>query len=350
MRKAFAAPLLALVFIAVTILWLTLRAPANNVHARSGSSPASPPTNRAPEAVGCLGYIEPKDGVLEVSGAYLEGRPQRVLELKVQQGDEVHAGQLLAVLDGRDQLQTAVQMADARVALAQARLSQVKAGASASDIAAQQAIVNQMQAALANARSEYHRFEALHEQTDVSQAELEARKLAVETDEQGLKGAEERLESISRVRPTDIDVARSELAVAMAEAEEARANLKTSRVEAPTDGRILQIHAYPGEEAGPEGILDLGRAGSMYVRAEVYEADIARVHPGERATITSDLFSGSLSGTVEVVGAMIAKADVMPLDPVTFADARVFKVWIRLDDGERIANLIHGKVNVVIRA
>jgi HlyD family secretion protein len=350
MRKAFAAPLLALVFIAVTILWLTLRAPANKVHARSGSSPASPFATGAPKAVGCLGYIEPKDGVMEVSGAYLEGRPQRVLELKVKQGDEVYAGQLLAVLDGRDQLQTSVHMAEARVALARARLSQVTAGASTSDIAAQQAIVNQMKAALANARSEYHRFEDLREQTDVSQSELESRMLAVETDEQELKGAEERLGSISVVRPTDIDVAQSELAVAMAEAAQARANLKTARVDAPVSGRILQIHAYPGEEAGPEGILDLGRAGSMYVRAEVYEADIARVYPGERATISSDLFSGSLSGTVEVVGAMISKADVMPLDPVTFADARVFKVWIRLDDGDRVANLINGKVNVVIQA
>jgi HlyD family secretion protein len=83
--------------------------------------------------------------------------------------------------------------------------------------------------------------------------------------------------------------------------------------------------------------------------AEVYETDIARVHAGQQATVTGDLFSGSISGEVETVGTTIAKADVLPLDPVAFADARIFRVYIHLQDGSRVSGFINGKVNVVIR-
>src|ERR1700751_1058999 len=60
-------------------------------------------------AVSCLGRIEPRDGVLQVTAAYLDGRSQRVRELLVKQGDRVLAGQLLAILDGKEQLQTLLQ-------------------------------------------------------------------------------------------------------------------------------------------------------------------------------------------------------------------------------------------------
>ncbi len=111
----------------------------------------------------------------------------------------------------------------------------------------------------------------------------------------------------------------------------------------------MKIHAHPGEEVGPQGLLDLGKTDAMYVEAEVYESDIARVHAGQKVDITSGLFSGNLSGTVETVGTVISKADVLPLDPVAFADARVFKVWVRLEDNARVAGQFHGKVNVVIQ-
>src|SRR5215469_3192390 len=80
-------------------------------------------------AVSCLGRIEPQDGVLRVTAAYLEGRPQRVRELMVKQDDRVRAGQQLAILDGKEQLQTLLHLAEARVDLARTRLTQVKAGA-----------------------------------------------------------------------------------------------------------------------------------------------------------------------------------------------------------------------------
>ena len=333
--------------VVASILWLEWRKPVKAFGPRA-DSPVVPRTLEGKsDAVGCLGYIEPEDGVLAVTAKYFEGQPPRVLELKVKEGDRVAAGQLLAILDGREQLAAAVRLADARVDLARAQLNRVKAGASDSDIAARKAVVVEAQAALEHARAEYHRFEVLEQQHDVSMAELDARRVAVETDEQRVKQAEEQLTSISEVRPSDVEVAQSELHIAMTEAERTRLNLRMAMVYAPRGGRVVKIRAYPGEQAGPEGLLDLGKTDSMYVVAEVYETDIRRVHVGQQAAITSDLFAGRLAGVVERIGMTIAKADVLPVDPVTFADARVFKVWIRLSDGP-VEGLIHGKVNVVI--
>lgn len=87
----------------------------------------------------------------------------------------------------------------------------------------------------------------------------------------------------------------------------------------------------------------------MYVVAEVYETDVARVHRGQAATVTSDLFPGTVSGVVETVGTTLAKAEVLPLDPVAFADARIFRVRVRLQDANQVSQFINGKVNVVIR-
>ena len=318
----------------------------------SGKALAAVSSEPAPGngAVACLGRIEPEDGVLQVTAPYFEGRAQRVVELKVKENDTVHAHQLIAVLDGKNQLETALLRAEARVDLARTRLAQVKAGAKPADIAAQKAEIAQLQAKLENAKSEYRRYEVLHQTSDVATAELDARRLAVQTTEHQLEEAEQRLASISEVRATDVDVAESELRVAQAEVAHARADLTSSVVYSPAEGRILSIHAYPGEEVGPGGLLDLGKTDSMYVVAEVYETDVSRVHSGQHSSITSDLFPGTrLTGVVETVGATLAKADVLPLDPVSFADARIFKVRVRLDDGKPVTGFINGKVNVVIQ-
>ena len=354
-NKLLLSALVLFLLLISTVLWWRAHQPgvALRAIARASDSEAAPKTMgtgvRPDGGVACLGHIEPQNGVLRVSAAYLDGRPQRVSELKVKQGNRVRPGQLLAILDGNQQLQTATRVAEARVSLAQAKLSQVKAGASQQEIAARKAEVGELQGALENARSEYARYETLQKNTDVSIAELESRRLAVTTGERKVEQAQQRLEDISRPRPEDVDIAEAELSVAVAESKAAQAKLNSGVVYSPMAGQVLTIVAHEGEEVGPAGLLEVGKTDSMYVEAEVYETDVARVRPGQHATIKSELFSGELSGVVETVGTILSKNDVLPLDPVAFADARVFKVWIRLDDGSKVAGLVHGKVDVAIQ-
>ena len=48
------------------------------------------------DAIGCFGRIEPEDGVIQVSAPYSGSRPPLVAELRVNEGDAVQAGQVVA--------------------------------------------------------------------------------------------------------------------------------------------------------------------------------------------------------------------------------------------------------------
>src|SRR5437764_11886714 len=105
----------------------------------------------APASVACLGHLEPGDGVVHVSAPYYSGRPSLVKELRVREGDQVRAGQIIAILDGRDNLQAAVAQSEARVAVAKSRVAQAKAGPKSADIAALKAEIERLEATLENA-------------------------------------------------------------------------------------------------------------------------------------------------------------------------------------------------------
>ena len=108
------------------------------------------------------------------------------------------------------------------------------------------------------------------------------------------------------------------------------------------------IHARAGERVGTEGILELGDTTAMYAIAEIYETDIGRVKPGQRARISSPALSQSLAGEVVRIGLKIGKQDVLDADPVAKTDARVVEVEIRLDEGPDVSRLTNLQVRVEI--
>jgi HlyD family secretion protein len=104
--------------------------------------------------------------------------------------------------------------------------------------------------------------------------------------------------------------------------------------------------AREGEQVGGDGLLELGRTGSMFAIAEVYEDDIGRVRAGQRARITSPALSAPLSGTVDWIHLKVAKQDALGTDPAARKDARVVEVEVRLDDSAAAAALTNLQVEV----
>ena len=351
-------------------------------------SAAPTPKVEAVNAVAALGRLEPHGEVIRISAPmYSEGA--RVGELRVEETDRVRAGQVIAVLDRRDRLQSAVKQAQQQVNVARARLAQVRAGAKSGEIEAQKATIAQLQAQLRddvtakqatverlvaevrNAQLEYGRYDSLYQSGAVSASLRDSKRLMLDTTVQQLneananlsqtsssslqqlRAAQRTLDRIVEVRPTDVQEAEAEVVSAIAAEKKAQSDLETAYVRAPQDGQILRIHARTGEMVGTDGIAEIGRTNQMDAVAEVYENDLAKIRVGQSVALTSlnQAFSSELHGTVYRVLPQIAKKDVLNTDPAASVDARVAEVRIHLDpsDSRKVSNLTNLKVQAVIR-
>ncbi|HLO84938.1 MAG TPA: ABC exporter membrane fusion protein [Nostocaceae cyanobacterium] len=337
------------------------------------------------KAVTALGRIEPQGEVVQVSASQMAGS-NRVAQLLVEQGDRIGKGQVIAILDSHDRRLAAVNRAKQEVKVAQSQLAQIRAGAKQGEIEAQKALISELEASLRqesaartatvrrleaevrNAEIEYQRYQNLQTEGAVSTSTRDSKKLALETAQaslreaianrsqtsetlrERLRQAQATLNRIAEVRPTDIQAALAAVKRAEAAAREAEAELDLSVVKSPESGQILKIHTKAGETVGNQGIVEIGQTDQMYVVAEVYETDINRVKMGQTATITQRNLPGKLTGTVDQIGLLIAKKDVLSTDPAADIDARVVEVKIRLDpeSSQRVAGMTNSKVEVAI--
>jgi HlyD family secretion protein len=352
---------------------------------------ATPPPAETPAAggatplatsVGALGRLEPEGSVIRVAGPPGE----RLGELLVAEGERVVAGQVLARLESYSerlaereyaaaQLQEARARLEAETRFGQAQIEEARTRLSRLDepqqlqIRSQEAVVERIRAELADAEANLARFQALWQEGAISQQELDQKALVVRQRQEDLQAAEATLNQLRLARERDLrnaqaQVQAAEAALRRAQAqvqlqslarnlELAEARLERTLIRAPRAGQVLKIHTRPGEViAANQGILELGNTDQMMVVAEVYETDILRVRPGQRATISNRVLPETLQGRVERVGLQIGKKDVLNTDPAADVDARVVEVHIRLDpeSSARVAGLTNLQVNVAIDA
>ena len=338
--------LLAVLLIAATaaVAVILPRNPATAPQPDAASTP------EPPLGVGCPGRIEPEDGVLAVAAPYFSGQPSVIRELRVKQGDHVKAGQVVAVLDGWSSLAGSLREQESAVNVERAKLAQVKAGVKQADIDGQKMDIARWQSEYETAETDNRRAVMLHENGILNDADLDQKRLAVDRAKRTLDSAKERLKSLEEVRKEDVALQEAELAKAISQVERAKVDLERMVVRAPADGRVLKIQTHPGEEAGSHGVLELAKTERMYVIAEVYETDIARVRLGQKAVISGALLPEPVTGNVSQIDSQVMKSELLPADPSVYADKRIVKVKILVPETERIAQLIYGRVDVVIQA
>ena len=371
--------------------------------------------------VTALGRLEPESEVVRLAAPLaLDG--DRVSELRVREGDQVRAGQVVALLASETVLAAEYNEANRQVQVAEARLAQVKAGAKTGDINSQRAAVNRVQAEwqgntdaqraqlsrlraqwqgqlaqqsaavrrleaeLANAQSEYRRYEALYQEGAESASRYDSKRLSVETlfrqlqearaelnrldrtgrqevqeatavlsrveraGQQQWQEAKSTLSSVAEVRTVDVRTALAEVAAARAARDRAAAALERAYLRAPSDGQILKIHARAGEKIGDSGLLDLAQTDRMVAVAEVYQTDVGLVRVGQPATIVGQAVQGNLRGTVTQVGLQVLQQNVFSNQPGENLDRRVVEVRILLDPAStaRVRSLTNLQVEVSI--
>ena len=191
--------------------------------------------------------------------------PLRVKEVRVQEGDHVKPGQVVALLDTVT-LEAQLVEADARVAAAKEQVAVVNAA-----IAKRKAEVELAQIEVARVRK-------MLEENASSQREYDVRKMTVATTKASL--AE---------KAAELDTAKKQVDVALANAQTIRTRIQDATLVSPVQGRVLYRLAEPGEVLGAGGkALTLVNLEDVYMEIFLPSEQAGAVKIGSEGRITLD--------------------------------------------------------------
>src|SRR6516162_682243 len=222
-----------------------------------GPPPAPPATTASPSrALVASGYVVARRKATiasEITG--------KVVELRVDEGNVVEAGQILAQLDS--------SIAETDLALAQSRAL------------ASQAAVGAIAADLRDAQRIFDRTQTLSQKNFASEADLT------------------KAEARVGVLRAQLNQSQAQLETARLDARRAAKVLEQHRIRAPFAGVVIERSAQPGEMISPmsaggsftrTGICTIVDMDSIEVEVDVNEAFIGRVHAGGPVTAVLDAY------------------------------------------------------------
>lgn len=298
-------------------------------------------------SVAAQGRIEPEGGVVKVAASYQFSAPQVIHELRVQTGDRVNQGQVLAVLDSQPRLQAAVDLAKAELRLAESRHAQALTRQKAGDVEAAEAASAAARVDFLHAERELKRSTQLDTQAAVARMEIDRWETEVAAKRALLDQRQRTHKALRDNLAAEVVTAAAAMGMARVALRRAEAEAACGEVRAPRDACILKVLLRAGELAATP-ILELGDTRVMNVIAEVYETDIRHVRPGSTATVRSQALAAELHGKVTQIGQRVRKRDAFNVDPTARTDGRVVEVMIRLDDPKPVEGLTNLEVEVVI--
>jgi multidrug resistance efflux pump len=241
------------------------------------------------------GEIDVEGGLVHVTAP----RDGRIVEVAVEDGDEVKAGAVLAKLDAR-QTRSAVEVADAGRAEAEARVAVLKAKLPAAEDAARRV----GEAASAGAATG--------------------------------QSADESATTVA-VLKAEIGAADAAVKVARAHADAARTELDALTLTAPVAGRIVHRSAHVGDVVSTAAATELFRIlpdRPRIVRAELNEAYVDKIKPGMRAEVVRDSDEGTAyPATVLRVGEVFGPSRLTD-DALERAGAHDVTCILALEGGE----------------
>ncbi|MCA9132838.1 MAG: efflux RND transporter periplasmic adaptor subunit, partial [Planctomycetales bacterium] len=186
----------------------------------------------------------------------------RILQLLVDQGDRVQAGQLLMTLED-DELQQQVAIAEANVEAVQAAIERLETDKQRALAVAEQA------------QRSFERVEQLLRQKAVSQEEGDKALEALSVARAGLSLSE-----------AAINEAHKEKISAIKSLEYQRARLSDTRITAPFEGMIVRREREPGDIVVPgTQVLSLISLNELWISAWVDETAMSRVQVGQPARV-----------------------------------------------------------------
>jgi HlyD family secretion protein len=213
----------------------------------------------------------------------------RVKEMKLEEGDVVHAGDLIATLDDVP-YQDQERLAEAQVAQAQANYTKMLNGYRPEEIAQARAQLAQSKANYDNALRYFERQDALQQSHVISKSDYD-NALASRDSLKGqvdLAQANLNLE-LAGNRFEDIDSAKAQLDNSKANLATARQNVDDCKLFAPVDGVIITRAVEPGTIVSTSSVIySICQNEPVWVRTYVDERDLGRIYPGMKALVSND--------------------------------------------------------------
>lgn len=233
---------------------------------------------------------------------------ERVAEMRVQEGDRVKAGQVLATLDTRT-LTLQIAQAVAQIEVQEQALLRLKNGTRPEEVAQARAQVAAAQADADFASQQFKRLQNIEQESGeaVSRQDLDnvrSRKRAALAQLENQKKALQ----LALIGPRQEDIAQAEAQLLVSQSDLAllRHQLSLYELKAPIDAVVRSRLLEPGDMASPQrAVYALAITDPKWVRAYVSEVDLGRIKPGMSARVTTDSHPGeSIAGWVGFISSM----------------------------------------------
>jgi HlyD family secretion protein len=257
----------------------------------------------------------------------------RVLELLVDEGATVDAGDTVAVLTVST-LGADIEQQRARVATAEAALREAEAGPRAAEIQRAEADLRAAEAEADRAARNLVRIQALTESGALAEQQLDEARTVAATTANRRDALRETLRLLRQgTRPERIAGARAEVGTARASLAAAQATRADLVLTSPVRGIVLGRHAEIGEVVAPgTPVVTVGESAEPWVRVYVSPSEAARLTIGAPAVARlDDLPDREFAGRVASIATQAEFTPRVALTEDERADL-LFAVRVELED------------------
>ena len=219
-----------------------------------------------------------------------------ITAVPVTDNEHVVAGDVIARIDDRD-YRVALDQAEAQVAAAQANIENIDAQRAVQEaqVNANQAQVDQAQAALVFAQQQAARYQHLEQtgygtvqNSEQYTSQLHQQQASLQSAQATLNLAQRQLGALKAQRKSAV----ASLAQAQAQRDQAKLNLSYTTVTAAQPGRVVNLGAAVGQFAQPGTNLTMFVPDQIWVTANFKEIQLDRMRPGEPVTLKIDAYPG----------------------------------------------------------
>jgi HlyD family secretion protein len=225
----------------------------------------------------------------------------RVSWIGVEKGDKVKEGQVLVRLED-EEFRASYEQAKGAVDNAHAYLEELQHGSRPEEILEAQHNLDEARATLANDKITLDRTKELAAGGVDSKQQLDDATAKFQADQEKADSLSKAFE-LAKIGPRPEEIARAQGALMQAEGQldYAKSQLDATVIRAPVTGTILDRTAEKGElitaqfasaaAGGPQGsVVSLADLNDIQVELDIAQADFARLFPGQKAQVTTDVY------------------------------------------------------------